>query len=124
MARFEINHLNKQSIMKTIAIFSAVLLLVSCRKSNNTTPAVQPGAPTPYDIRMTDAPGPYSAVNVDIQGIEITGNNEKDVLSLSVNKGIYNLLDFAGGKDTLIGSSLLHTPQVSQIRFILGNGNS
>jgi hypothetical protein len=84
---------------------------------------VQPGAPTPYDIRMTDAPGPYSAVNVDIQGIEITGN-EKDVLSLSVNKGIYNLLDFAGGKDTLIGSALLRTQQVSQIRFILGDRNS
>jgi hypothetical protein len=110
--------------MKTIIVLSAMLLLASCKKGNNTNPAAQPGSPTPYDVRMTDAPGPYSAVNVDIQGIEIKGNDEKDLTYLSVNKGIYNLLDFAGGKDTLIGSALLHTQRVNQIRFILGDRNS
>jgi hypothetical protein len=108
----------------TVIVISAVLLLASCKKSNSNNPAVQPGTPAPYNIRMTDAPGPYSAVNIDIQGIEVQGTDIKDVMYLGVNKGIYNLLDFAGGKDTLLGSALLHTQRVSQIRLILGDRNS
>lgn len=26
----------------------------------------------PYNVRMTDASGPYDAVNIDLQGVEIT----------------------------------------------------
>jgi hypothetical protein len=109
--------------MKKIIILGAVFLLASCKKNADNSTA-QPGDPTPYIIRMTDAPGPYSAVNVDIQGIEITGSNDKDVIYLGVNKGIYNLLDFAGGKDTLLGTALLRTQRVNQIRLILGDKNS
>lgn len=77
----------------------------------------------PYSVRMTDAPGPYSAVNVDIQGVEITGDNGKAVL-LNVNAGIYNLINFSNGIDTLIASGSLETSNVQQIRLILGTRNS
>lgn len=77
----------------------------------------------PYNIRMTDAPGPYDAVFIDLQGIEITGNNGTAVL-MNVNTGIYNLLDFANGADTLISSGTLDDATVQQIRLILGSNNS
>ena len=64
---------------------------------------------------MTDAPGPYDAVYVDIQGIEITGGGGKNVV-MNVSKGIYNLLDFSNGIDTLLATGTLEDAKVSQIR--------
>jgi hypothetical protein len=91
-------------------------IMNSCKKDTETA------ASYPYAIKMTDAPGPYDAVMVDIQGVEITGNG-KTVL-LNVHTGIYNLLNFSNGVDTLIASGVLTTSSVQQIRLILGSNNS
>jgi hypothetical protein len=72
---------------------------------------------------LTDAPGPYDEVNVDIQGVEITGEGGETV-SLNVKKGIYNLLDFSNGVDTLIATDSLEVSKVEQIRLILGTNNT
>ena len=40
--------------------------LNSCTKDGSTPPTY------PYNVRLTDAPGPYNAVNIDLQGIEVT----------------------------------------------------
>lgn len=77
----------------------------------------------PYAVRLTDAPGPYEAVNVDIQGVEITGEGGENVI-LDINPGIYNLLDFTNGTDTLIASGTLEFSKVEQIRLILGPNNT
>jgi hypothetical protein len=72
---------------------------------------------------MTDAPGPYDEVNVDILGVEITGDAGQTV-SLNVRKGIYNLLDFSNGVSTLIATDSLEISKVEQIRLILGTENT
>jgi hypothetical protein len=77
----------------------------------------------PYKVRMTDAPGPYSEVNIDLQAVEVTGNDGQTVL-LSTNAGIYNLLDFSNGLDTLIATSSLNDSDVKQVRLILGPNNT
>lgn len=74
-------------------------------------------------VRMTDAPANYDAVMVDVKSVEITGNGETSVL-LNTNAGIYNLLDFSNGLDTMIASGDLEAGSVSQIRLILGTDNS
>jgi hypothetical protein len=61
-------------------------------------------------------------VNIDIQGVEITGQG-KSVL-LNINPGIYNLLNFSNGVDTLIATGNLTFDKVEQIRLILGTNNS
>lgn len=77
----------------------------------------------PYKVRMTDDPGPYNAVNIDLIGIEVTGNDGQTVV-LNTNEGIYNLLDFSNGVDTLIATSILTNASVKQIRLILGPNNT
>lgn len=77
----------------------------------------------PYAVRMTDVPGPYNAVYIDLQGVEITGNDGQAVL-LNVHQGIYNLLSFSNGIDTLIATGSLEVATVQQIRLILGSNNS
>lgn len=82
------------------------------------------------EVRMTDAPGDYKAVFVDIQSVQIhtdanANDNSEGWTTLSnINPGVYNLLDFANGRDTLLAASNLPAGHISQIRLILGNNNS
>lgn len=77
----------------------------------------------PVAIKMTDAPGPYEKVYIDLQGVEITGNDGQ-MVTTNVKKGIYNLLDFTNGVSTLIATDTLNVSKVGQIRLILGVNNT
>ena len=103
---------------KTIFILSILMLGVvmnSCSADSAKT--------YPVAIKMTDAPGPYDAVFVDLQGVEITGSGGETV-TLSAKKGIYNLLDLSNGATALIATDTLETSKVEQIRLILGTKNT
>ncbi|EJF08048.1 DUF4382 domain-containing protein [Pontibacter sp. BAB1700] len=80
------------------------------------------------EVRMTDAPGDYEEVNVDIRSVQIHKENtdsESGWLTLDeINPGVYNLLDFANGRDTLLASANLPAGTISQIRLVLGDNNS
>ena len=76
-----------------------------------------------YNVRLTDAPGPYEKVNIDLQAVEVTGNNGQTVM-LNTTAGIYNLLDLSNGLSTLIATSNLNDAEVKQIRLILGSNNT
>lgn len=76
-----------------------------------------------YAVRMTDAPGPYNAVYIDLQGVEITGNDGKTI-AMNVHTGIYDLISLSNGVDTLIATGALNVAKVEQIRLILGPNNS
>ena len=93
----------------------AVLLIPACNKDDNNQAHLS--------VRMTDAPANFDAVMVDIQGVEVIGDGGT-VVVLNANKGIYNLLDFSNGLDTLIASGDLDAGTISQIRLILGDNNT
>jgi hypothetical protein len=106
--------------MKKVSLILCIIMLglmmSACKKDAVTSSY-------PYTVKMTDAPGPYTAVYIDLQGVEITGNEGKEVL-INVHTGIYNLLDFSNGKDTIIATGILEDATVQQIRLILGPNNS
>lgn len=107
--------------MKKISVlvcFGLVMLTMNACKKDSAS-----NASTSYSVRMTDGPGPYNAVFIDLQGVEVTGTNGAVVL-LNVKAGIYNLLNFSNGVDTLIATGGLTISSVSQIRLILGTNNS
>jgi Domain of unknown function (DUF4382) len=104
---------------KTIFILSFIVFgitLNSCSSDSNSGKYA-------YKVRMTDAPGPYDEVNIDLQAVEVTGSNGQTV-TLSTTTGIYNLLDFSNGLSTLIATSNLSDANVSQVRLILGTNNT
>ena len=96
-----------------LCVLTISLSLLSCTKSDNSS------TKSTYSVKMTDAPGPYNAVYIDLVGVEITGTNNSAVL-LNTNNRVYNLLNFANGKDTLIGMGTLDAGTVEQVRLILG----
>lgn len=93
----------------------ALLFLSGCKPKD-------PKDPAHVKISMTDAPGAYDAVYVDVQAVEITGAG--GTVTLNTTAGIYNLLDLANGTDTLIAEGDLAAGKVEQIRLILGSNNS
>lgn len=76
-----------------------------------------------YEVRLTDAPGDFTEVNIEIERIEVQ-NSSNGWVNLDTRAGIYNLLDFSNGIDTTIASGKLPSGRINQIRFVLGNNNS
>lgn len=105
--------------MKKLAILLLVVLscvgIYSCSKDKSGQANVK--------VMLTDGPGIYDAVYVDIQRIEFNVNNEWHTLT-PLNPGVYNLLELSNGIDTLMGNIVLPAGQISQIRLVLGTQNS
>lgn len=105
--------------MQWIMVFfiaGSMLALFSC--NNNTAEQAS------VKLFLTDAPATYDAVNVDIQEVQLNIEGSGWV-SFSPNRvGVYNLLNFSSGIDTLLLSTKVKPGKISQIRLILGGNNS
>lgn len=73
-------------------------------------------------FKLTDAPGDFDKVNIDLKGVEVIVDDS--IINLEVNTGVYNLLDFVNGKDTIIVDQQIPSGTISQVRLILGDNNS
>jgi len=104
--------MNKSNVLLGILMLFAIA--VSCRKDAKTYPV---------NVRLTDGPGPYNAVYIDLQSVEITGSDGVAVM-LDVNARQYNLLNYLNGTDTLIATGILDVAGIEQIRLLLGPNNS
>lgn len=113
-------------IASVVSIF-IIALLVGCKKVDSTSDgsgqSVNNPDKTNFNMRMTDAPGDYDQVNVEIIGAEVH-SDVNGWVSLNVKPGIYNLLDLTNGKDTLIANGQIAVGKVSQIRLTLGTNNT
>ena len=100
----------------TYVLFACLLVIgiISCTKQKDTSH---------LSVQMTDAPANYDAVNIDLQGVEVTSDTQGAV-TLSATAGVYNLLDLSNGLTKLIATGDLNAGTVSQIRLILGTNNS
>lgn len=81
------------------------------------------------EVRLTDAPGDYEKVLIDIRSVQVhkdaNDNGTTGWVTLdNIKPGIYNLLDFSNGKDTLLAASNLPVGHISQIRLVLGDNNA
>lgn len=98
------------------------LFYASCSKSDKSSDT---GASAKLQVRLTDGPVPnVKEVWVDIQQIEILMNDTtKPIILDGAHPGMYNLLNFSNGKDTLLADATIPPGTISQIRLILGDNN-
>ncbi len=76
---------------------------------------------------LTDAPAMYDAVFIDIKEVQVNSGSDSSSgwVSLGlIRPGIYNLLDFSNGIDTLLADARIPSGKLSQVRLILGTNNS
>jgi len=108
--------------MKMIAMISTCIIglagiTFSCSEQDKTSL---------LEVRLTDAPADYDEVLIDVRDVQIHVSGDGDEegwQSLQVNSGVYNLLDFRNGMDTLLATLELPAGHVSQMRLILGDNN-
>src|SRR5688572_8548315 len=107
----------KKSMKNFGVILIALFLLSGCSEDKHAR----------LQVYLTDAPGDYEAVNIDIEGVEIHTSDEdtdKGWKALDVNEGIYSLLELTNGLDTLLGEIEIPAGKISQIRLKLGTYNT
>jgi len=80
-------------------------------------------------VRLTDDPAGYDAVYIDVQRVEVNVSSDTGTSSgwQTVNvlrPGIYNLLNFKNGMDTILAATTLPAGKLSQMRLVLGDNNS
>ncbi len=75
-------------------------------------------------IRLTDAPGDYEKVFIDVQEVEIKYNDGRDDINLGINAGVYDLLELTAGVNVLLFDDEVPAGNISQIRLILGENNT
>jgi hypothetical protein len=97
-----------------ISLFIYAAFSGSCRKNTETGM---------YYLKLTDSPGDYQEVNIDIVGAQIF-SEKKGWTDLDVKKGMYNLLTLTNGNTVLIASGQVLTGMATQVRLILGDNNN
>lgn len=106
-----------------MAVLAATTILTACNKKDSTTPSNQSQMAN-VSFYLTDDPANYDAVYIDIQQVEVTMEGSAAVALTPVRPGVYNLLDFRNGLDTLLLRADLPAGKIGQIRLILGSNNS
>lgn len=116
-----------KNLKKNLNLITAVILLclvvVSCSDSNDNT-----NGTSRVVVKMTDAPGDYDAVFVEVLDVRIKNSSNSDdsgwVSVGNINPGIYNLLELTGGVTVLLADNEIPSGFVGQIRLVLGQNNS
>jgi hypothetical protein len=116
--------------MKTVRLFFAILTglavasfaLLSCNKNSSS-------GSSHLQVMLTDDPASYDAVNIDVEKVEVNVSSDSGASSgwQTINMphpGVYNLLHFSNGIDTVLAAADLPAGTLSQMRLILGNNNS
>jgi hypothetical protein len=79
-------------------------------------------------VRLTDAPGDYDEVNVEVIDVLIkssTNPDDQGWVSLGdVTPTVYNLLDLTGGVTALLAENNVPSGKLGQIRLVLGTNNT
>lgn len=103
----------KSKLLALITI--PVLFLMACKKESSGTT---------LKVKLTDAPAAYDEVNVDIREVKIKMDDDSTSwITLSTSAGVYNLLDFQNGVDTLIAQAQVTGSVIKEVRLILGTEN-
>ncbi|MCM8569768.1 DUF4382 domain-containing protein [Gramella jeungdoensis] len=125
----------KSVTLKSLMIATLVSVgLISCSEDDSSTNNGEGTAN--LTVRLTDAPGDYDAVLVDVQDVEIhveteaegelEGDDDGDgwVSVGDVQTGVYDLLELTGGVSQLLADTEVPAGYVSQMRLVLGSENS
>lgn len=104
--------------LNSIVVGLLMLAFISCNKEEATTSFV---------VRLTDSPGDYEQVNIDLQAVEVhanTGEQSGGWTTLDTNVGIYDLLTLTNGVESVIADDVYPAGRVSQLRLVLGDNNT
>ena len=109
---------SKKAILGIALLFSC-LLFFSCQKNDNIS-----SDKARLQVRLTDSPDPnVKEVWIDVKEVLINMGDTSWITLAGAHPGVYNLLDFTNGKDTVLADAEIPAGNISQIRLLLGDDN-
>lgn len=88
------------------------MLLFACSKKEDATSGT-----TRVNIRLTDAPGAFDALWLNVKEIKVRTSAGES--TLPVNASAVNILNFRMGKDTLIAANDVPSGRIQEVRLVL-----
>lgn len=113
--------MKKKILLFTAVVLTASVIFISCKKDD------KPQGTSTLHVRLTDAPTAFEEVNVDIREVRVKFSDDSlntGWVTLTTFPGIYNLLAYQNGVDTLLGTGVFPLQVVKEIRFVLGPNNT
>lgn len=123
-----------------ISFIIASVLAVSCSDlSSNVDTSNTADGKAHMKVNLTDAPGDYQQVNIDVQGLRIhytpaesdsaesdtaESDNDGEWIDLPFEPMNVNLLELTNGVDTLLAEADLEPGHYNELRLILGSDNT
>lgn len=113
--------MKKQLVLPLLTLTATfgLLLFSACDKDLRTS-----NDKAEISLRLTDAPAAFDALLLDIRGIEFHTDEAGWVSVDPIVPGIYDILDYRNGADTLLARTTLPVGRLSQVRFVLGDDNA
>ena len=113
----------KKILLSLFAILFLAFFVPSCSESDNNS-----GGTSRLKVSLTDNPGDYDEVNVEIIDVKVkysSNTDESGWVSIGIdNPGVYNLLDLTGGVTAALADAEIPSGFLGQIRLILGENNT
>lgn len=113
----------KKNLLRIAAIFLLSFVAISCSDSDDNV-----NGTSRVIVKMTDAPGDYDAVFVEVLDVRVKNSSNSDESGWesigNINPGIYNLLELTGGVTVLLADNEIPSGFLGQIRLILGENNT
>src|SRR5690606_13884887 len=113
--------MKKHVVLPLLTLTAALGLLFfsGCEKNSGNS-----GGTAEVSLLLTDAPAAFDGLLLDIQGIEYHTDEAGWVSVEPVMPGVYDILDYRNGADTLLARTTLPVGRLSQVRFLLGENNA
>src|SRR6185503_7543603 len=119
---------NKTRLLTLIVVMMSFVW--SCQKETSINSNNQIDVNKPHSVRiyLTDDQTPvFDSIFIDIQKLEVRVHDDSigndRWISLSINPGVYNILRFRNGIDTLFATGTLPNARVQKVRLTLGDQN-
>lgn len=97
----------------------SLVFMGSCKKNDDSN-----SGNAQVTMRLTDDAAVYDALYLDIRQVAITMSGHSEVVLTPYRVGVYNILNFRNGLDTLLLRNSIPAGHVQQIRLILGDNNA
>ncbi|HEU4788141.1 MAG TPA: DUF4382 domain-containing protein [Flavobacterium sp.] len=122
----------KKFRLHALGIFTMALMSLSLFSCNDTDDQNNNQVTSRLMVKMTDAPGDYDEVNIEVLDVMIKGSSDSgdngwisigDKTQVGEGK-IYDLLKLTGGTNIMLTDSLIPSGHLGQIRLVLGDNNT
>lgn len=124
--------MKKMIRIAALGLLSITIIIYSCQKEtsgNDSNIVIDVNKPHSVAIYLTDDQTPvFDSIFIDLQRLEV--KLEDDTLAndgwvnLNIRPGVYNILRFRNGMDTLFATGTLPNARVRKVRLTLGTQNS